>query len=254
MNALRALRVLTLAAVPALLLAACGGGDDLDDRLDVADPSYRFVHAAPLAPEVTLYRGADAQSDATNVSYGYVGNYADTSTDPATWTLRTTAGNVDVGSVDIDPARGNRYTIVALPTPVGGESLAVITDPYDKPLTSESSRVRLLNVSPNSGSVDLYMNAPGTNVATVQPLVAATGYGAAGPSSGNDSVDIPGGTWQVTLTSAGTKTVLFQGTATFGNDQDVLLLSVADSVVPGDVAMLIKVDGTAAATEVAPNP
>jgi hypothetical protein len=31
-----------------VFIAACGGGDDLDDRLDVADPTVRFVHASPL--------------------------------------------------------------------------------------------------------------------------------------------------------------------------------------------------------------
>ena len=46
-----------LACVPVLGLAACGGSDT-QDRLDVADPEVRFVHASPIAPNLTLYRGA----------------------------------------------------------------------------------------------------------------------------------------------------------------------------------------------------
>lgn len=252
---MRLMRRWTLAALPALLLAACGGGDDLDDRLDVADPAYRFAHAAPLAPAVTLYRNDEAQADATAVEYKFVGNYVDTSTLPATWRVRTSTGDIDAGSVEIDPARGNRYTIVAWPTPVGGETVTVITDPYDKPLTSESTRLRVLNASPNAGSLDLYMNAPGTSIAAagVDPLVAGTAYGAAGPASGRNAVDLPGGTWQVTLAAAGTKTIVFQGTLSVGNNQDVLLLTLPDSLVPGDVDLLVKVDGTPSATEVPAN-
>lgn len=40
-----------LALAPIALIAACGGGDDdLDDRLDIADPKVRFVHAIPAGP------------------------------------------------------------------------------------------------------------------------------------------------------------------------------------------------------------
>ena len=40
-----------------MFVAACGGGDDnLDDRLDIADPKVRLVHAVPGAPNVALYR------------------------------------------------------------------------------------------------------------------------------------------------------------------------------------------------------
>ena len=44
-----------LACVPVALIAACGGGDT-EDRLDVADPAVRFVHASPLAPNLTRTR------------------------------------------------------------------------------------------------------------------------------------------------------------------------------------------------------
>ena len=52
-----------LALLPVLLVAACGGGDDsLDDRIGVADPKVRMVHAVPLAPSVSLFRNGVAQA------------------------------------------------------------------------------------------------------------------------------------------------------------------------------------------------
>ena len=56
-------KMLAWAVLPALFLAACGGSDDnLDDRLGVADPKLRMVHAVPGAPVVTLVRDGQAQA------------------------------------------------------------------------------------------------------------------------------------------------------------------------------------------------
>lgn len=60
-----------MALVPALFLAACGGGndDDLDDRLDLAAPKVRLLQAVPLAPDVSLYRNDAAVGGATDLAY-----------------------------------------------------------------------------------------------------------------------------------------------------------------------------------------
>lgn len=250
------LRKIALACIPVLTivgLTACGGGDDLEDRLDVADPAVRFVHAAPLAPNVTLFRNDVAQADATNVAYKFASNYFDVSTDSANWSVKTATGGVTVGTVPIDPGRGDKYTIVALPESSTSNSLYVIADPYNKPLTSESTRMRVMNASFNAANIDLYVNTPGTDIApaSVTPRIAATAYKTSGPASGSDSIDIPGGTYQLTVTTAGTKTVLFRGQLAFGNNQDVLLLTVPDASSPAAIKTLVKIEGTPGAVEVA---
>src|SRR6218665_1025415 len=79
-----------LVLAPLAFLAACGGGDDsLDDRLDIADPKVRLVHAATLSPAVTLYRNDVAQADATNISYTGASKYFDVSTGSAAWRVGT---------------------------------------------------------------------------------------------------------------------------------------------------------------------
>ena len=118
-----------LACVPVLGLAACGGGDTAD-RLDVADPVVRFVHASAIAPHLTLYRSAVAQSDATDTAYTFASNYFDVAMSAADWPVKTTAGAVTIGTtVSIDPVRGNKYTIVALPSSDTESRVYLITDP-----------------------------------------------------------------------------------------------------------------------------
>lgn len=244
---------LLVVCAPVALIAACGGGGDLQDRLDVADPVVRFVHASPLAPNLTLYRADVALPDATNAPYKFASNYADIAMGSAQWSVKTADSTATtIGTVAIDPQRGSKYTIVALPGTSTDSSVYLIVDPYNKPLTSESTHLRLMNAAFNAGSVDLYMNAPGTDItaAGVMPLVAATAYKTSGPASGSDSVSIPGGTYTITITTAGTKTVLFRGNITFGNNQDLLLFTVPDATT--GIKVLSKIEGTAGATEIPP--
>ena len=246
---MKALYSLMLGGVAAISLAGCGGGD-VADRLDVADPVVRFVDASQIAPNLTLYRGAVAQSDATNVSYPFASNYFDVDMGPSEWSVKTAVGGVTLGAVTIDPVRGNRYTIVALPASSTDSSTYLIVDPYNKPIGSSSAHLRVMNASFNAANVDLYMTALGADISgpTALPLIAATAYKTSGPASGNDSVDIPGGTYQVTITAAGTKTVLFKGQLAFDANKDVLLVTVPASATT--IKALAKIDGTAGATEI----
>jgi hypothetical protein len=242
---------LLLACLPLAALAACGGGDTAD-RLDVADPAVRFVHAAPIAANLTLYRAGTAQSDATNVAYEFASDYFDVNMGVDNWSVKPAAGGISLGSVSIDPQRGTKYTVVAYSTSGSANTVSLIVDPYNKPLTSDSTHLRLMNASYNAANVDVYMNAPATDITApgVNPLIAGTVFGAAGPVSGSDSADIPGGTYQLTITAAGTKTVLFRGRLSFASNQDILLLTVPDPASPTAVKALVKLQGTPGATEV----
>lgn len=238
---------LLLASVPVALIAACGGGDT-EDRLDVADPTVRFVHASATAPNLTLARANVPLPEATNVAYKFVSNYVDIAMGAADWQVKTAdASATTLGTVPIDPGRGTKYTIVAVPGTPSGTSTYLIVDPYNKPLGSESTRLRIMNAAP--ASVDLYVNAPGTDIspAGVTPFIAGTAYKTSGPASGNDSLDIRDGTYQATVTAAGTKTVLFRGTIAFDANKDVLLIAVPDTT---GVKLLMKIEGAPGAVDV----
>jgi hypothetical protein len=249
---MNSLNKLLLACVPVIGLAACGGGDTAD-RLDLADPVVRFVHASPVAPNVTLYRADVSQSDATNVAYRFASNYFDVSTGDADWSVKTATGALTLGTVSIAPAeRGTKYTVIALPSSATASTAYLIVDPYNKGLTSDSTHLRVMNASFNAANIDLYMNAIGTDISpsSVTPIIAATAFKTAGPASGSDSRDIPGGTYQLTITAAGSKTPLFRGLVSFGANKDVLLLTVPDALQAGGIGVLMKLEGTAGTTEI----
>lgn len=245
-------RLLIAAAIaPVVMLAACGGGD-LDDRLDVADPKIRFVHANPVGPNLTLYREGVAQADATGVGYKFASPYFDVPGGTANWAVQTSTGDTDVATLPIDTQRGNLYTLVAVTGGLAGD-VVLIDDPYNKRLTTDHARVRTLNASANAPSVDVYLTPPGADLATATPHMAGAAYKAAVPASGNDSVEFDGGDYLLRITTAGTKTVLFSAPVTLADNADWLLVTVPDSVVSSAIKVLVVKtdDATKTAVELA---
>ena len=86
---------LHLALAGAILLAACGGSDEL------AAPTMRLVHLAPDSPRLTLYKDGDRQREADDLYYKEASNYYSTAPFDETWSVRTSSGGSTVGSVGI---------------------------------------------------------------------------------------------------------------------------------------------------------
>jgi Domain of unknown function (DUF4397) len=252
----KALRFLLLAAASAALLAACGGSDDdsFDDRADIADPKVRFVHAVPGAPNVTLQRNGVAESGVTDVAYKGASQYHDVSTENYTFTLRTASGDVELATAAVNADRGNKYTLVALPSDSGAELIS-IRDPFNKSVASDDARVRVLNAAANAEAFDVYITAVGADLASATPRMSAIGYKQVLPASGDDSVDIEGGTYQFRLTPAGSKTPFFDQTVTAPVDGDWLLVALPDTAEPNSVRLLlVRSDDSSDATDEIPAP
>lgn len=247
----RTLRLLTLVAASAALMAACGGSDDdsFDDRADVADPKVRFVHAVPAGPNVTLQRNGANESGATDVAYKYGSPYYDVSTENYTFTLRTASGDVEVASTALNADRGNKYTLLALPSDNGVELLTV-RDPFNKSLTNEDARVRVVNGAVNAQAFDVYLTAVGADITALSPSLADIGYKQVKPASGDDSVDVTPGAYQLRLTPTGSKTPFFSATVTAPENGDWLLVALPDELAENAVRMLlVRADDSADATD-----
>jgi hypothetical protein len=247
---MKPVRNLLAACVSALVLCACGGGDSLD----IAEPGVRLVHASPIATDVSLYRESNGLVIVADAAYPYASDYIDVESGLSDWTVRTAVGGVIVDTVTIDAERGKKYSVVVAPDSAVTNSAYLIMDPYEKPIGSDSTRLRVFNATYATGDVDVYMNSIGTNIADpgVDPLIAGIESKTAGPPSGEDSVDLPAGDFQVTLTAAGTKTILFTGKLSIGPDRDLLLVAVPIVPVLGGIQVFAKIEGDAGMTEVLP--
>ena len=248
---------LALAVIPAML-AACGGSDDnFDDRADIAPPKVRLVHAVPGGPNVSLFRDNQAQlSDVTNMPYKGASNYFDTDRGTHTWEVRTaTNPALSLGSQTFETSTGNKYTLIAVPNTGSVTEVVLISDPYNKSITSDNARVRVFNASFNTASFDAYITAPGTDINTVGPTLAGAAYKQPVPASGADSIDLEGGNYTLRLTAVGTKTVFFAAPISIPKNADWLLVPVPAGVTPGDVHVLVvQSDSGAPATELVNQP
>jgi Domain of unknown function (DUF4397) len=248
----KSLRFLLMATASACLLAACGGSDDdsFDDRADVADPKVRFVHAVPGGPNVTLQRNGVAETGATDVAYKYGSQYYDVATENYTFSLRTASGNVELATSAFSTDRGNKYTVVALPTDSGAE-LLTIRDPYNKSLTSDDARVRVLNAAANAEPFDVYITDASVDLTTATPRLANLGFKQVKPNSGDDSVEIAPAAYRLRLTPAGSKTPFFDATVTAPVDGDWLLVALPEeALTPNSVrVLLVRSDDSSDATD-----
>jgi hypothetical protein len=240
------LKLVLLPILSATVLAACGGGgnDNFDDRVGLADPKVRVVHAIPAGPTVTLQRNAAAFAPETiNLAYKGASIYLTTGTQSDLWTVQTTASPpVAVGSVTFNADRGHKYTMIAIPDTNPATSLQMIDDPFNKGLVSDNAHVRVFNAALNATNVDVYLTPTTTDINTVAPTFAAIGYKRALPATGSDSLEVEGGAYVLRITAAGAvapKAVIFSAPVTLDKNADWLLLPIPASATPNDLKVLV---------------
>ncbi|MCG1038232.1 MULTISPECIES: DUF4397 domain-containing protein [Burkholderiaceae] len=238
MKSIRTVATLTLAT---LMLGACGGGGkDLGTELGLSSPQARFINAVPIGPNLDYY--LNGQANATDVQYKGVTRYRDVGAGTQTATYNATGTSLTLASQAFNAAKGRHYTTIAIQG--SPSAVSVIDDPYDKGLLSDKARVRGFNASFNAPNVDIYVVAPGTDISSVTPTVSSIAYQHAVPESGQDSVYLSGGTYQVIVTHAGTKTpILTSAPVSLANNADWLILTIPSGgigdIVPGNIHVLV---------------
>lgn len=222
-------------------LAACGGsGNDVGTELGISHPQARFINAVPGGPNLDYY--LSAKLDAQAVAYKGVTRYHDIDSGTQTASYDISGTTATIASQSLSAANGHHYTTIALPST--SSQISVIDDPFAKGLLSDKARVRSFNASPNARDVDVYVVPPGTDIATQSPTLSGAAYQNASPSTGEDSVYLNGGTYQVIVATAGTKTVILRtAPVSLNNNADWLLMTIpshgVNDVTPNDIHVLV---------------
>ncbi|AZG15750.1 MULTISPECIES: DUF4397 domain-containing protein [Cupriavidus] len=244
--------ILGMALATTAVLAACGGGDDgIDDRIGLSKPAVRVIHAVTAGPNVDVLQNG-ALTSLQNVPYKTVSGYFDVSTGNNLFAFNLTGTSTQIGSTTVDARTGHKYTVIALPGTTSAD-VAQIDDPYGKGLVDTQARVRTFNASINAQNVDVYLTTPAADLNSVSPNMASVQYKNAVPASGADSQYLDSGTYRLRITTAGTKTVIFDsGSLTLNRNADWLITTIpADgigAVVPNRIKVLVAQSNTSNAT------
>lgn len=214
------------AAVLIAALALGCGFDSSGGPFIISNPGgpgvtrLRFLHASPDSPNLELL--TDGLSDLGEIGFKSVTPYIQ----PGDETVHLTLNSPLSASPLID-------TIVTLPDtslvtiiaegPNSAIALRFLTDARAS-VTTAIIKLRVLHEAPTGGSLDVYVTAPLADLTTATPTVAAVTFG-----TGTSYQVLPSGTYQVRLTTAGTKTVVIDsGPLTLGT-ADVRTLVVLDA-------------------------
>jgi hypothetical protein len=207
-------------------------------------PRLRALHASPDAPAVNvLVNGAAAL---TNVDYtdgsGFV---AVTERTRVQVEAIIPSGNAIVIDETLDLDFSTDYTVIAVGDVAAPIAPLVIANPTGEPIAQGSFRAQVVHAAPDAPAVDVFVTAPGADLATSTPINAAPlAY-----QQSTDRIQAPAGDYQVRVTLGGNPaTVVFDsGAIALPADADLLVAAVENTGPGATPIQLVVLDGTAAA-------
>ena len=207
-------------------------------------PRLRALHASPDAPAVNvLVNGAVAL---TNVDYTDGSGFV-----PVTERTRVQveaiipSGNAIVIDETLDLDFSTDYTVIAVGDVAAPIAPLVIANPTGEPIAPGSFRAQVVHAAPDAPAVDVFVTAPGADLATSTPINAAPlAY-----QQSTDRIQAPAGDYQVRVTLGGNPaTVVFDsGAIALPADADLLVAAVENTGPGATPIQLVVLDGTAAA-------
>ena len=180
-----AARRLTFITAAALVAAACGT-EDAPDPLSPSGPAgrIRFVNLVTdpgRNPVNVILEGLPF-----GVNLGYTGstpsslpapstaNYSPVLEGPRTLILKKTADTaVTDGTLAVTITANNDYTVFATGGTAGGAVTAFTTGDVNTAPPAGQARIRVVNMSPTAGAVDVFITAANADLAVATPVATA---------------------------------------------------------------------------------
>ncbi len=235
-------------ACSSLLLTGCNDDNDappVDISGDNLTPpmfvDLRVVHASPDAPSVDIVSGGNALIGLEDIDYQTASGFFNLQ--EGSYTIGVQAdlpdgSNAEVLSISADINNDTVYNVFAVGQTSNIEALLVANT--KTPVGDGNARAQVVHAAPNAPEVDVYVTAVGSDINVEQALATLSFKGFTG------QVEVPAGEYQIRITPAGTKTVVFDSGAVALPEGADLLISATQNVGagPSPVSLLVA-DGNA---------
>ncbi len=210
--------------------AACSDNDSTGPA--AGEARVRVVHASPDAPAVDVL--VDDVEVLSDVPFRAASDYLDVAA--GTRNLKVNAAGTGTSVIDADVALVDRagYTVIASGL-VADIAPIVLEDDASTPAPG-TVRIRAVHGAPSAPAVDVYVTAPGADLASATPVLTNVAFGNAA-----DYVDTPAGEYQVRVTPAGTRTVVIDSgalTLTGGQVRTAIAVDAVGGGAPFDLLLL----------------
>ncbi|ARD23695.1 DUF4397 domain-containing protein [Shewanella japonica] len=222
-------RIYSLALCFSLIgLTACS--DDDDDTITAADSEapvvtyadIRVIHAGSDAPMVNVT--ADGATLLSDVDYAMSSGLLEVATN--TYAIAVDAQLADgttltVLEAELAVAEDMEYTAVALGK-VSDETLMLkLIANEESDITADNARVQVLHATPSVGLVDIYVTEPMADITMMDPTLSANYM------DNSDQLEVPTSDYQIRITPAGDKTVVFDsGTVNLAAGMDYFISAI----------------------------
>ena len=201
----------TFAAGAILLLAACGT-EEAPGPLAPSGPTGRVRFVNMITDPARNPVNAILEGVPFGVNLGYTGTTPSSLPAPATASyaavlagqrtivLRRTANpSVEVATLTFTINEGEDQTVYATGGTSGGAIGTLVTGDVNTAPPAGQTAIRVVNLSPTAGAIDVFLTAPGADLATATPLATNIAYASTSPY-----VNVPAGTYQFRAVPAGT--------------------------------------------------
>jgi len=216
-------------ALVALTVFGLGACSDDDPIAPAQTAEVRVMHASPNAPNVDVL--VDDATVLTNVPFRAASAYLEVASGSRRIRVRATGTTTTVIDATVSLGTGGTFTVIATGLLAGIQPLVVV-DTLTAPAAGQV-KVRVVHAAPAAGGVDVYVTAPGANLATATPVLTNVPFRGV-----SNYLTVPAGQYQIRVTPAGTKTVAIDATVTLAAGQ---IRTVVATDAPGGGAPLAPV-------------
>ena len=186
-----------LVGVGAMLVASFALGCGASGNKNETD--MRVINASPNGPAMTaLLNGAVIQQ---NIAYATQPSYQVVDEDSKTIEMRNAATGATLFTQSVSLEHERHYTEIATGMIASIGSL-FIEDANNDP-SSGTAAFRFIQVAPSMPVVDVYLTPSGTSITSINPTIGNVAFNKA-----TAYVSVPANTYTLSVTAAGTKSVL----------------------------------------------